>query len=215
MNVESLITEFRTRSGDKVKKYLWPDEELLPWLADAEKEAAIRARLIRDSDELSIAAGDVAVDLPAGLFDIQYAEIRGADGKCYEMAPSDHSALDSDRPGWRTKSERPREYIHNDKTLTLSAVADAAYSIYIEFFREPAKPLASDSDVPEINGTHHIHLIDWVMHKAYGKQDADTMDQGKSDDGEARFERYFGKRPNADLRRRQNASRPHRNKLHL
>ena len=215
MDLKSLIKECRTLSKDTVKKYFWQDEEWAAWLSDAEKEASIRARLIRDSEEISIAAGDSVVDVPKGLFDIQYAELRAADGTAYVLPPSSHAELDGLRPGWRSKSSRPEEYIHNDKTLTLGYVADADYTLFIEFFREPKSPMVSESDSPEINEAHHIHLVEWALHKAYSKPDADTMNPGKSALSEEKFNSYFGRRPNADLRRRQNASRPHRNRTHL
>lgn len=215
MNLGEMITRFRIQAGDTVKKYLWPDDELSPWFSEAEKEAAIRGRLIRRSEEIAIAVGDTVLDLPKGLFDIQYAELRAADGTAYEIKAIDHAALDALRPGWRAKSARPQEFIHNDKALQLGSVSDGAYTLFIEFFREPKRALESASDAPEINETHHIHLIDWVLHKAYSKPDAETMNPGKAAESEDRFTRYFGKRPSADLRRRHNASRPHRNRVHL
>lgn len=215
MNLRELITAFRVLSKDTVKKYLWPDDELITWFAEAEKEAAIRARLIRDSDEIALSAGDKSCDLPSGMFDVQYAELRAVDGTAYEIHSIDHVELTALRPGWRTKTDRPREFIDNgDGTLTLGYVCDAAYTLYIEGFRTPKNSMDSDSDTPEISEEHHIHLLDWVFFRAYSKPDVDTLNPGKSTDGEDRFTRYFGKRPNADLRRRQNAGRPHRNKLH-
>lgn len=215
MDLKSLIKECRILSKDTVKKYFWQDEEWAVWLSDAEKEASIRARLIRDSEEISIAAGDSVVDVPKGLFDIQYAELRAADGTAYPIAPSSYLELDVLHPGWRSNLARPEKYIHDDKTLRLGDVADADYVLYLEFFREPKAPLVDGSDSPEINGTHHIHLVDWALFKAYSKPDAETMNPGKAASSEDKFIRYFGHSPNADLRRRQNASRPHRNRTHL
>lgn len=214
MNLRKLIDQFRIKAQDKVRPYLWPDDELAPWFSEAEKEGAIRAKLIRGSDEFMITAGEASVDLPSSLFDIQYAELRADDGTVKEITGTDRLTLDALRPGWRSANEKPVFYIHDDKTLILGAVPDADYTLYIEFFRTPDSPLEADSDEPEIAEQHHIHLVDWVEFRAYEKPDADTMNPGKSKDGEERFSAYFGKRPNADLRRRQNANRPHRNRLH-
>lgn len=215
MNLRALVDVFRIKAQDNVRPYLWPDDELAQLFSDAEQEAAIRARLITDRAEISIAAGEASIDLPKCLFDIQYAELRSADGTAREIKGTDRVTLDASRPGWRTKAEPPTGYIHDDRTLTLSAIPDVDYTLYLEFFRGPAARLENDGDEPEIAEQHHMALLDWVLFRAYEKPDADTMNPGKSADGEARFTAYFGPRPNADLRRRQNANRPHRNRLHM
>lgn len=213
MNLGDLKDEFRIRAQDTKKPYLCPDPELDRWFNEAESEAAVRALLVRDSDEITIAIGDTTLDLPSGLFDIQYAELRAEDGTAYEMAPSSRRELDKLRPGWRTRSDIPREYIHDDKSLTLGAVADAAYTLYIEFFRAPVG-MDDDESEPEINESHHLNLVDWVLFRAFSKPDTDMFDPARSREAEAAFVSYFGKRSNADIRRKQNASLPHRNRCH-
>ena len=66
----------------------------------------------------------------------------------------------------------------------------------------------------EINGIHHRHLVKWMLHRAYQKPDSETMNPDKSKLALAEFEQYFGPRPDADNRKRQNASRPHRNRAY-
>lgn len=73
--------------------------------------------------------------------------------------------------------------------------------------------MQDDDDEPEIAEVHHINLLDWVLFRAYSKPDADAFDPNRSADSMKSFSDYFGKRGTADLRRRQNANRPHRNTL--
>ena len=214
MNLRAYIDQFRIRAQDTAKPYLWPDDELAPWFSEAEAEAAVRARLIHDADELVFKAGDNdPVDLPVGLFDIQYAELRAADGTAYELKGASRQELDRIRSGWRTRNERPGNYVHEDKTLILTALPDQDYTLFIEFFRTPRNPMQNDDDEPEIAEVHHINLLDWVLFRAYSKPDADAFDPNRSADSVKSFSDYFGKRGTADLRRRQNANRPHRNTL--
>lgn len=214
MNLRSMIDEFRVRAMDTSVPPLWPDEELAPWFSEADKEASIRAKLIRDSDLLDVSAGVSAVDLPALLFDIQYAEIQFDDGRRVEISPTDRAFLDRNSPGWRGRISDPSLFMHDERRIAFNCVVQSAFKLYIEFFRTPQDALSGDSDVPEVADVHHIHLIDWVMFRAYSKADIDIYDSTKANECEGRFEQYFGKRPNADLRRRQNASRPHRNRTH-
>lgn len=214
MTLEDLITEFRGRATDTVAPYLFSDDEITRWINEAESEAAIRARLIVDTTEIDVSAGDPVCDLPEKLFDIRYAELRNTGGERFEVIASSRQGLDAARPGWRTRAARPCEYVHDDKALMLGAVPDADYTLALEFFREPAYPLTNDTDEPEIHARHHVHLVEWALHKAYSKPDAETQNPGEAVKAEQTFTQYFGRRPNADTRRRQNASRPHRNKLH-
>lgn len=215
MTLDELKGVFRSRVADTVKPYLWPDKEVDPWFAEAEAEAAIRSRLIFDTDEFDFAAGDSPrIDLPSALFDIQYAELRDASGNVFHVDSTSRGDQDKYNPKWRHNIERPTFYIHDDKALILNAVPDQAYKLYIEFFRTPSNPMAADDDAPEIAEIHHLGLIDWVEFRAYSKPDSDAFNPGKAKEAEGRFIASFGKRPSADLRRRQNASRPHRNRLH-
>lgn len=215
MTLEEAVRDFRVSTEDTVKPYLWKDDDLLPWFAEAEEEAAIRGKLIHDTDEFQVSAGETKIDLPAGLFDIQFAELVDASGQRFEITGATRRDLDKFRPGWRSRTERPICYIHDDKSLMLSAIPDMDYTLYVEFYRTPANRISSFSSKFEISEIHHGHLVDWVKHKAYGKPDADTFDPGRSAAAEAEFTRYFGRRPDASLRRKQGANRPHRNGVHL
>lgn len=215
MNLREGIDQFRIRTMDTANPYLWPDKELAPWFSEAEAEAAVRARLIVDTKEISIGAGETGkIDLPELLFDIQYAEIISADGTVTEVFSSSRRELDSQRPGWRNRTERPTHYVHDDKSLILSSIPDQDYTLYIEFYRLPSAPMAEDEDEPEISEAHHLNLIDWVLFRAYSKPDADAFNPNKAKEAETAFVSYFGKRSNADMRRKQNANRPHRNRIH-
>lgn len=215
MKTADLIALFRRESDDRVKNpYLWDDPDVVEYLAEAEREAAQRANLIRDTEEFPVKAGDTTIDIGALVYDIQYAELCMADGTFVRISPTSRDTLDAERPGWRRKTDRPSGYIHDDKTLLFDAIVSEDCTLYIEYFRFPKKPLKDDSDIPEIAEAHHEHLVDWALHRAFGRPDADGFDPARSAAANDRFTAYFGKPKNADLRRRQNKDRPHRNRVH-
>lgn len=215
MNLGELRDKFRADTGDTTVPYFWSDDTVARYLNEAETEAAIRAKLIHDSEDLDVVAGESAIELPESLFDIQYAELRASDGNTYVITGATRRDLDTAKPGWRTTTARPEYYVHDDKRLILSALPDANYTLYIEFYRTPTEPMEEDEDEPEIHSIHHDGLLDWAFKLAYSVPDADTFNPGKAKDAEEAFERMFGRRPDADIRRRQNANRPHRNRIHL
>lgn len=214
MTLEALIARFRTMAGDLSDPPFWGSADVAAWINEAEREAALRARLIRDSATIALAEGEREFDTPEGLTEVRYAEARIGE-LSFPLAQVGYDELDAARPGWRNNVDRPADFVHDESKCVIGCVADQAYEIYIEFYRLPAEDMADDDDEPEIHKRHHLHLIEWVEHIAFGIPDADMMDIKRSQEAEARFERYFGKRPDAATRRRQNANTPHRNKAHL
>ena len=64
-------------------------------------------------------------------------------------------------------------------------------TLNLSVFRMPLVAITDDGDQAlEIDEQHHEHLLMWVKHRAYDKQDAETFDRRKSDDFEARFRSY-------------------------
>ena len=51
MTLEDMIRRFRVAARDTVEPFLFPTEDVTDWLNEAQNEACIRARLIRE-DEL-------------------------------------------------------------------------------------------------------------------------------------------------------------------
>jgi hypothetical protein len=49
-----------------------------------------------------------------------------------------------------------------------------------------------DTDTPEIDAQYHLGLVDWMLHRAYSKQDSETLDKGKAKEHLKRFTARFG-----------------------
>ena len=81
--------------------------------------------------------------------------------------------------------------------------------------------LATDQPLPEQYRDHDL-VGDWRGHREchvkpdllliYSRPDADTFDAGRAANAEAAFTRYFGPRPDSDLRRSTRSDEPHTNK---
>lgn len=220
MNLSQLITSFRTDADDAARPYLWSDDEVIGWLNEAEEEAAIRSKLIFESVrpeicqiDVSIAAGNV-YKLHDAVSEIIYASLTDVSGNVTQLGIKDRFELSRLKPDWRTTTEKPQYLVHHDKNIELGCIVDASYTIKLEVHRLPLKCLAKESDTPEINRVHHKMLVQWALHRAYEKPDAETLNPAKSQTAEAKFTEYFGERPNADMRKAENANRPHVNKAY-
>jgi len=209
MNLEQLIQQFRVDSDDLVPNpYLWDAEWIAAWLTEAQSQAAIRARLLYEAAdpaicEIAVTASVATYPLHKSLYELEHLRFKPAGSDRSERVHlKTREELDRIRPGWRDRtSTQPCYAIQDDTSITLVDRPSVAGTLYVEGYRVPLRALANDNDKPEINEAHHIHLVQWALHRAFSKPDAETIDPTRAATAEAAFTRYFGPSPDADLRR--------------
>ena len=54
MALENLIRRFRVLAQDTEQPFLWSDEAVIEWLNDAQAQACVRGRLIREAENPSV-----------------------------------------------------------------------------------------------------------------------------------------------------------------
>lgn len=206
MHREALRRRVRLLALDTATPYLWQDEDIDDWLNEAQQEAAIRARLLRATPqshpalcEFSLTAGESAVTVPDALYEISHQEwAEGSERRPLKLVSREW--MDTTLPGWRAMPAADPDYLVQDRQqleVVPPPIADG--SVRIEGYRLP-EPMQADNDEPRIPLAHHIHLVQWALHVGYSLPDAETLNPGKSQAAEAEFTRYFGARPDADLR---------------
>lgn len=229
MTLAELVAAFREDTDDygdaNGKGQLWKDATVTRFLNEAQAEAALRARLIFDKS-ITLDATPGTIDYPfAALFEITRMEIWGivtpgnplADPVVLPVYTShgcpitsiSQDAMDRCYPCWRDDCRPPEFFIQNDTTLTFPSKFTTAFQARMNGYRLPTVKLASADDTPEINGIHHIYLVEWAKHRAYSKPDSEGFNPQKSADALARFEDYFGYRPSANQNERNESDRPH------
>jgi hypothetical protein len=65
----------------------------------------------------------------------------------------------------------------------------------------------------EIPAEHHYHLLDWMLHKAYLKKDAETENPELSKAHKELFDEAIGERPSATLLRTRRKERNTRRRV--
>ena len=120
--------------------------------------------------------------------------------------------------GWEDlDAAQPRYLVVEDTHGFVVPTPDQAYTMNIAVVRAQVNPMSSivaPISEPEINRRHHMKLIEWALHKAYAKKDADTYDEKRSGSHLRSFEKYFGYSPGAGRRLSANASAPHKVRSH-
>lgn len=210
MTLSELIAEFRSLAFDEVEPYLFGDDKVVRWLNEAVAEACIRGRLLHECEDVDICQialkqGQSKYLTHPKLYEITHASLELPSvngGKRTNVCLVSFEEMTSADRDWRYEQHRNEslQLIQHDTYVRLSSVPTDDGVLYLEGYRLPNK-MIDDGDVPELHLAHHTHLIDWVLHKAFGVPDSEVFDVNKSVMAEQRFTAYFGIRPDSDLRR--------------
>lgn len=219
MDAEALVGAYRTAALDKALPYLVEDDQVLEWLNEAEGEAAVRMRLLHESDnaevcQIDVASGTSTYDLHEALFELTHVAFR-LDGSTERTSVRLVSTgwLDQNVPCWRDETDTPLYAVQSETSIRLVPKPDADGTLLLEGYR---LPLASMEDgAPEIHRAHHPYLVDWVLYRVYSIPDSELQDATKASAALGRFTRYFGERPDANLRRITREDVEHHNVAHL
>lgn len=199
MNLENLRLRARSETGDSNKPYLWSDEEWRDYFNEATDEAAIRARLIEDDQiEIEASAGEAYAEYPEHVWAIQRVFL---DGK--KLVLTDREIIDaSEGEGWEEQTGAPWACYEVGGKLRFFPIPTISGTGRMVAFCTPEKPMADDCDEPGLRQRVHPQLLDWALHLAYSKKDADTFDANLAAHHDAEFEKTFGPRPDEKAMRR-------------
>lgn len=205
MTRDQLIKEFRLLIQDEVAPYLFSQPVVMGWLDEAQREAAVRARLLHESSnpaicEIGVEVGESSYPLHPALYEIDhlsYLQNGQPEDTRRTVALVSATELDHMLPGWRKKQGRPLYAVQHDTTIRLAPTPDAAGELSLEGFRLPLEGAAEI----EINAAHHQRLVDWMLLRAYSLPDSETLDLGRAEKAKESFDGYFGLRTDSNLRR--------------
>lgn len=203
MKLEELITLYRAQSMDKQQStgsasdVLCDDELLTIYANEGQEEACRRGQLLRDSLSamctVQFTAGAEAMVLDARVINVLRAHIDGQ-----PVAILDVDQMDEGMPGWqfRNATGQPSHLVSGLTTgmLHLWPRPELAGSLRLTVQRLPIKPMKVDADKPEIRPELHAGLVDWMLYRAYSREDTDLYNDTKAAVALGRFEAEFGRK---------------------
>lgn len=208
--LETLRTMTRERLSDLGQsRPKWSNAMIDRSLSEAQHEAALTARLLRDEVtpaivNVSVVAGTSIYTLHRSIFDVDGVidETNGC-----ELDETSEAVLRNLDAGWRAReSTTARNYVIRampDERLQLilypKPTVEATYRL--QTYRYPRYPLEHDSDEPEIAPIHHDGLVAWACYRLLSNRDPDMYDPVKAAEHKAEFRRQFGPEIDADTRR--------------
>lgn len=218
MTLAELMAQFRIDADDVVSPYAWADTSLAKWFTEAQAEAAIRARLLHESDspavcQIAVAAGKSTYPLHEALYEIDHMGFKATGATLRQPVKLiSREELDRIKPDWRDCTGRVDYAIQADTSIRLALTPTSGGTLFMEGFRLPLAPLANPDDLPEIHPAHHEKLVLWALFRAFSVPDAETIDKDRAEIALTAFTDYFGARPDADLRRSTREDDPPHNR---
>ena len=206
MNLSELIIAAQNQADEVIDKpdLLWSEAEWTEYANDAENEACIRANLIIDQSSalaiINVLSGTATYSIDEKILLIKRAKLSGG---TEPLVKTSRRVLDATYPNWEAESGAVRSWLPDDSNkITLFKIPSADDTLSLMISRLPESPmlLVNKATVsPEIDTQYHLGLLDWMLHRAYSKQDSETLDVGKAKEHLKRFTARFGERPPANV----------------
>lgn len=190
MNTTELLAVFREEVSDMELPYLWSDALIFRYIDDAQKQFCRLTYGIEDSRSFKITT---LVNTEWYKLDARILKLRDVVnlttlGKDVPMIAAEKVADHGLRfdgsvgPVKALITGLEKDYVRTYPTPNVSEVLE------LRTFRLPVT-VEKDDDF-EIDEQHHLPLLDWVKHRAYNVQDAETTDTKKADKFETAFRNY-------------------------
>lgn len=203
MNSTELYDTFRSDVVDTARPYFWTDDDVWRYAADAHR-MFLRltggvSDFLSEACEIPVVAGEPIVELHPSLLRIMNASLRSTKRDIDVINPTDVAKMRT------TDYGQIKQLIMDEKTgpvryfvlglqkgyARLVQVPLEDDFIDLQIYRLPLKAIdGPDQEITDIEEDHHMHLIDWMKHLAYKKQDADTYNPQASALGAQDFEKY-------------------------
>lgn len=192
MNSSELLEQFRQDVVDIEAPYLWSDAEVFSYIDSAHKQFWRNVGGIGDAQSpltsLPVAIGTDWIAISPLILKVREAYL--PDGTPIELA--NYEDL-------RSRRIRLDGHVGPTKMLILGMepgsvrvypVSDAVTTIQLVVDRMPLKAITDADQKLEIQEQHKDGLGLWIRHRAYSKQDAETMDRNKAATLKAEFAEY-------------------------
>ena len=197
MTLDDLIAEYREEAHDSGTPPFVSDAWLTKRANQAEQEVCRRSGLLIESVHamctVAVTAGDPVVSLNSKIIDIKKARMSLDSQELYPITVNQLALY------WENDTGTPSHYVTDYQSgairLYPSPVVDDDLKLTVT--RLPIADMADGEDEPEIREEYHSALVQWILHRAYAKQDIDIFDPHKSARALAEFEREFGTRSSA------------------
>lgn len=215
MTLQGLLEFWRKQVSDEAAPYLWDDEEALLFAIDAQdvfvrEMGGISVNTVAAATDLTnlyLHDLDVTANVPTTAFSPYILRIRSAKLLTGKRGLSIISEADIGQMRVDDYGFVAPKYLDDTDIGTVQAavigvedgklrwwrVPSTSDTCRLHVYRLPYPRIATQESALEIDEQHHIHLVKWMKHLAYSKEDAETYDKKLADSNQAAFMAYCSK----------------------
>lgn len=190
MNTTELLAVFREEVSDQELPYLWSDALIYRYIDDAQKQFCRLTYGIEDSRTFNITT---AVNVEWYKLDTRILKLRDVvnlttSGKHVPLIAVEKMADNSLRFDGTVGPVKALITGMEKNYLRAYPIPNTVERLELRTFRLPTTVEAGDDF--EIDEQHQLPLLDWVKHRAYNVQDAETYDPKGAEKFESKFTNY-------------------------
>lgn len=183
----------KTLDDNSTTDKLWSQDEILEYARDAENEACERQNLIVES---SSSLTSISVNTSTGTYSLSNTVTDVISAKLSlgtePLMRTSRHVLDHSFSNWQANTSTPRSYFTSGTNkITVYPKPIVADTLNMTVARFPNIPMTIDGS-PEIDARYHPGLLQWILYRAYMKNDSETLNVGKAKDYEKQFDKFFG-----------------------
>lgn len=188
MNTTELHDLFRVEMHDVAEPFLFQDAAIYAYINDAQVRFCRLTEGIEDARSFKVAIAPGVEWYPRDPMILKLRAARDAEGRTINVLNPERLDQNCVRFDGRTGPTKALVDGLEKNMLRAWQVPTDATTISLEVFRLPYP--VEKGDEFEIDEQHHLALLMWVKHLAYGNHDVEVFDRRKSDDFELQFRRY-------------------------
>lgn len=194
MDSTEILETFRDEMADTEAPYLWSDALLYRYLDDAQKMFCRKTEGIEDSSTVAITRLDITAGVDWYATDKRILKVRKAfdraTGRELPIVNMERAGAEGIRFDGRAAPLKALVTGLEKNKLRAWPMPSESKVVDLAVFRLPLESITGVDQELEVDEQHHLALLLWVKHKAYGKEDAETFNRAKSDEYEQRFYAY-------------------------
>lgn len=191
---------------------LWSNSELTQYADEAQQEVA-RRRPIKDNTTVAVTQIAVVALTPTYAYHKSILAIEEPyfvetiSGIHHALKKYSHADMLTDYQTWRADTAgKPTLYIEDlhERSITLYRTPDVAGTLYLTTRRLPVRRLnwsIGQSAKLEVDAEHQYDMLDWILYRAYLKDDIETSDAERARRHLDAFTLAIGERPSARVER--------------
>jgi hypothetical protein len=201
-----LIIALRELLDDEQQPFLWKDSALVRYLNDAERQACRRAYLVIDRNtasicNISLTASTASYTLHSKVLQMRRIAVGSSDTPLLIQTKEEVDYLfNIGGMDWASYPAGIPEIVITEANneLIFFPPPQSADVAYLEVARLPKVDLTNDdTSSPEIPLLYHEDLILWGAHRAFMKNDSDSVSVALAREYEQKFTDRFGPLPSA------------------